>query len=105
MRAAAAASLICAQALREQAAEDPARRRLASQTLDDTDCAAERQAAAPTPKPPLTVGEALRNIAAEALERRRVRGLSAKYHADLAGAGPVLNPFDEAEQHWTQVRV
>jgi hypothetical protein len=56
-------------------------------------------------QPPLTVAEALRNIAAEALERRRVRGLSAQHHADCASPGPVLNPFDETEQHWSQVRI
>jgi len=72
----------------------------------------------PPLRPPLTVAEALRNIANEALERRRARGISdsqlspddvlvlgsAQHHADGAGAGPVLNPFDEAEQHWAQVR-
>lgn len=73
----------------------------------------------PPERAPLTVADALRNIAAEALERRRARGItdceigpddllvigSAQNHADRAGTSPKLNPLDEAQQHRPQVRV
>ena len=57
----------------------------------------------PPPRPPLTVAEALRNIANEALERRRARGPLAEYYPDCPSAESILNPFDEAEQHRSQV--
>lgn len=73
----------------------------------------------PPERPPLTVAEALRNIAAEAMERRRARGIadntlgpedilvlsSTENHSDGSGAGSVLHSFDEAEQHWPQVGI
>jgi hypothetical protein len=73
----------------------------------------------PPENPPLTVAEALRNIAREAMERRRARGIaddthgpedllvlsSAENHPDRSGASPVLHPFDEAEQHWSEVGI
>lgn len=73
----------------------------------------------PPARPPLTVAEALRNIAAEALERRRARGIadhqlrpedllvlsSAQHHSDVASAGIVCNPLDEAQQHRPEVGV
>lgn len=73
----------------------------------------------PPEHPPLTVAEALRNIAREAMERRRARGIadnclgpedilvfgSAKNHPDRPSASPVLDPLDEPEQHWSEVGI
>lgn len=73
----------------------------------------------PPARPPLTVAEALRNIAAEALERRRARGIadhqlgpedrlvvgSAQHHLDRASAGMVFDPLDETQQHRPEVGV
>lgn len=69
-------------------------------------------------QPPLTVADALRNIAAEALERRRARGISdtridpgesllldsAQHDPDGLIGGSILDPFDEPQQHRPQVR-
>lgn len=62
--------------------------------------------ATPASKRPLTVAEALRNIAAEEAARRRLESLgSAKYHSDCLGAEPILHPLHELQQHWPQVGV
>lgn len=61
-----------------------------------------RQTLEPPDRPPLTVGEALRNIANEVLERRR---LSAQHHPDRLAAEPVLDPFHELQENRPQVGV
>lgn len=52
---------------------------------------------------PLTVAEALRNIAAEEMERRRLE--SAEHHADRFGAEAVLDPLHELQQDRSEVLV
>lgn len=73
----------------------------------------------PPDRAPLTVAEALRNIAAEAMARRRARGIanntlgpedllvfgSAENHPDRPGAGSVFHPLDEPQQHRPQVGI
>jgi hypothetical protein len=49
-------------------------------------------------RPPLTVAEALRNIANQELERR-ARELSAQHNTDYSAAGLIINPFDESQQN------
>jgi|GEM_PF-3788325 hypothetical protein len=52
---------------------------------------------------PLTVAEALRNIAAEEMERRRLE--SAQHHADRLAAEAVLHPLHELQQDRAKVLV
>lgn len=73
----------------------------------------------PPERPPLTVAEALRNIAAEALERRRARDItdhqlgadeflllsSTQQDTDRTRRGLVFDPFDELEQHRPEIGV
>lgn len=58
---------------------------------------------ATTGRGPLTVAEALRNIAAEEMERRRLE--SAQHHPNRLVAEPVLHPFHKPQQHRPQVCV
>lgn len=58
-----------------------------------------------TTRKPLTATEALRNIAAEAIERRRAQGLLPQHHLDLAAAVEILDPFDKPQQDRPQVLV
>lgn len=52
---------------------------------------------------PLTVAEALRNIAAEEMERRRLE--SAQHHPDRLAAEAVLDPLHELQQDRAEVLV
>lgn len=50
---------------------------------------------------PLTCAQALRELAAEALERRRLASRT-QDDADRAAAGLVFDAFDELQEHRTQ---
>lgn len=56
-----------------------------------------------TGRGPLTVAEALRNIAAEEMERRRLE--SAQHHPDRFAAEAVLHPLHKLQQHRSEVLV
>lgn len=59
--------------------------------------------AMPVSKRPLTVAEALRNIAAEEMQRRRLE--SAQHHPDRFAAEAVLDPLHELQQDRAEVLV